>query len=66
MQNQSLYSTNISGVPGIGWREDQRKWQVRKGKKYIGVYTTLDDAKCALKEYNERPGYRNLFVNSTD
>ena len=39
-----------SGVVGITYHRRSGKWQVKKKGKYIGLYSTLDQAKKALRE----------------
>ena len=59
-KNAKLYSNNSSGVTGIHWLKEQKKWRVRIGGSkgiHIGCYATLDEAKAARKEAEAKYGY---------
>lgn len=59
--NQSLRSTNKSGLNGISWDKARNKWVARiydHGKQIpLGRYSNIDDAIAARKEAELRYGY---------
>ena len=46
-----MAETPKSGVRGITWNKGTGKWMVYCGKKYLGVYSDVDDAIAAKKNY---------------
>jgi hypothetical protein len=54
MQNQRLGIRNTSGVKGVSWNKNARRWVARikfNGKnKYIGLYDTLDLGRIAYAD----------------
>lgn len=72
-QNRSLQSNNNSGVPGIYWHKQHKKWQaliVVNGERIdLGRYENLEDAKNIRKEaeikyFGEwRADYGNSIAN---
>ena len=59
--NSKIYHSNTSGIKGVYWNKQRCKWQVQlsiKGKvKYLGQYTTLEEAKAVIeKARNEHHG----------
>ena len=42
-----------SGVVGITWHRQRRKWQVKHKNTYLGLYASLDEAKKALDKYQK-------------
>ena len=52
--NKGLYKRNVSGVSGITWNKEKRKWEVRiyKYKKsiFVGRYNSLEEAKMRQRE----------------
>lgn len=44
--NSRRRSTNSSGVVGVSWHAAGRKWQAHCGPRYLGLFTSKDDA-CA-------------------
>jgi hypothetical protein len=56
--NTKNYRNNTSGHKGIWFRNDCRKWYVKVGRKYVGLFETYDDAvnayqKTAAEKYGE-------------
>lgn len=43
-----------SGVVGVTWKKDNKKWQATYKKKYIGLYDTVEQAVKAIQEERER------------
>ena len=43
-----------SGVVGVTWKKDNKKWQATYKKKYIGLYDTVEQAAKAIQEERER------------
>ena len=68
MRNAKRYSNNTSGITGVYWHINNRKWwaQINNGIKdtYLGVYEHWFDAVCARKsaevryEFHENHGRR--------
>ncbi len=65
-RNQRLRAANKSGIPGVVWHKQIRKWQATAGTAdctgrrrciYLGVYESLMDAAAARKSYEIRNGY---------
>jgi hypothetical protein len=46
--NRGAYSA--SGVKGIYWLKDRKRWQVKNNNKFVGTFRTIKEAKQALKE----------------
>ena len=42
-----------SGIVGITWHRQRKKWQVKYKETYLGLYSSLDEAKEALDKYQE-------------
>ena len=53
--NKGVYKRNVSGVSGITWNKEKRRWDVRiyKNKKsiFVGRFISLDEA---IKRQQER------------
>lgn len=53
-QNCCNLSTNTSGIPGVIWCKQQKKWRARiwvNGKnKHLGLFENIEDAKVARKK----------------
>lgn len=53
-QNKNISSNNTSGVKGVTWNKQRKKWQASikfKGKSYhLGLHESLDRAKQVLDE----------------
>lgn len=60
-KNQKLRSDNLSGVPGVGWREEKGKWRARihyEGKEVtLGHFLTKEEAIKVRKLAEIRFGY---------
>lgn len=66
-RNQHLHSTNKSGIAGVVWHKQARKWQASAGRicratgkrhcDYLGVFGSLLDAAAARKSYDLANGY---------
>ena len=46
--------SSTSGIPGITWEAQRRKWKLRIGGKYIGLYDTVEEAAAAKAEITGR------------
>ncbi len=50
-ENRKVYSTSVSGVPGVRWRHDKGQWwaSIRSAGRYfwLGTHDTLIDAVAA-------------------
>ena len=57
-RNQRLKGDNTSGLKGVSWRSDTRKWRANinlDGKQYsLGCYNTKDQASAAYAEASAR------------
>lgn len=53
-QNSLMRKDNTSGVKGVNWKKQENKWvtriQVEGNRKYLGSFTSLEDAKLAITE----------------
>lgn len=60
-KNQSLHRDNKSGASGVHRRKDNGKWQASiatpKGTKYLGCFTSFDDAAAARRESESQYGF---------
>lgn len=43
-----------SGIPGVTWEAQRRKWKLRIGGKYIGLYDTVEEAAAAKAEITQQ------------
>lgn len=63
LKNKSKYSSNSSGVTGVHWRKDKRKWQakIRVNKNFIhlGYFNDILDAELARKKAEEEYGFHD-------
>lgn len=63
-RNQSLRSTNTSGVTGVYWCRKTMKWtgQITENRKHksIGYYDSIEDAVKARKALEAKLGYHRL------
>ena len=55
MRNMKLQKSNTSGVSGVAWNKNAKKWQVQinhppGNQKYIGVFACYEDAVRARKK----------------
>lgn len=61
MRNQKRRTDNTSGVTGVCWFEQTRKWQasihVRGKSVHLGYFDTLDEAAFARSEANMQFGF---------
>ncbi|WQZ00671.1 HNH homing endonuclease [Xanthomonas phage NP1] len=50
-QNRGKRSDNSSGIPGVGWRKEKKKWQAYiklNGKQiFLGYFDTIEEAAAA-------------------
>lgn len=46
-------TTPQSGIPGITWHKQRQKWQLVIGKKYIGLFGTVEEALHAKRQMEE-------------
>jgi len=59
-QNKGPRKNNKSGITGVGWHKDRKKWQVRVKGVYLGYFTTLKEAAAARNE-----GVKKYFLEET-
>lgn len=57
MRNTKRRSTNTSGVTGVSWFKRHQLWQVRVGRRHIGYFSSLDEAKCARAQASDKLGF---------
>lgn len=66
-KNQRKFSNNKSGVSGVCWNLRCSKWEVTIGKKYLGVFSDLNEAVRVRKQaeiehyYHENHGKRRAL-----
>lgn len=41
---------NRTGVPGVSWQTQTRRWKVMIGNRYVGVFKDFADAVAARRE----------------
>lgn len=62
-RNQPMISTNKSGVTGVMWHKQRRKWCafiVLMGKrKHLGLFDVFEDAKAARESANKFYGFHD-------
>lgn len=60
-QNATMRKNNTSGVTGVYWYKDGKKWhaQIRVGKKrmHLGYFDTLEEAAAVRKQADVQYGY---------
>lgn len=61
LRNSKMKSNNTSGVTGVFWRKDNKKWiaAANNGGRtcYVGAFLDKDEAEAAVKAFRERHGY---------
>lgn len=61
MRNLKMSKTNTSGVTGVSWVGSKGKWQatisVGNRNKYLGLFTSIDDAKSAREAASAYYGF---------
>lgn len=57
--NRRLLPVNKSGIAGVNFIEELKKWKVTFGELYIGCYDSLLDA-CAIRKSRENAFYDSL------
>jgi hypothetical protein len=59
--NLRLYSTNKSGMQGVSWHSQTKKWKAQinddNGKRYLGCFISIEDAISARKAAEIELGY---------
>ncbi len=56
-KNQTISRVNTSGVIGVCWDKQNSKWTVRISKKFIGRFSSFDDAVAARKAAQNKRYY---------
>lgn len=61
LRNQARRVTNTSGVMGVSWHKQARRWQaaIQTGRKrrYLGLFADWFEAVCARKSAENRLGF---------
>lgn len=61
MQNAKRYSTNRSGVTGVCWKSDKKRWKayitLDYKQKHLGFYRDWFEAVCARMAANNTYGF---------
>lgn len=61
MMNQRMSVLNTSGVVGVGWRNDNKKWraeiEANGVREYLGCFNCFDDAVTARKQAELKLGF---------
>lgn len=66
-RNQPLHRDNTSGLTGVTWHNQAKRWQAQAGSShdnnrkshYLGLHETLLDAAAARKSFEVRNGYHS-------
>lgn len=56
-RNNAMRSDNTSGVTGVVWHNQMKKWWVRLGNKSLGLFDSLDDARAVRLCAQDDAGY---------
>lgn len=55
--NSKIPVTNTSGVKGVAWNKEKRKWRAKIGHKrrtlHVGYFNSIEEAEAALREFRE-------------
>ena len=66
--NQGLRKDNTSGIKGVNWDENKRKWisriSVNGQRLYLGAFNNFEDAKWAREEAEEKHYGEYSYKNS--
>ena len=61
MRNKSIHINNTSGITGVSWNKNSKKWESNikiKGKKiHLGLFTNIESAIKARKEAEIKYGF---------
>ena len=68
MRNCKMRENNISGITGIWWNKDTKKWRAYIGNKLIGRFDNIEEAKKARIDQEKILGYsrnhgKKIFIN---
>jgi hypothetical protein len=50
LRNRGRPSNNTSGIKGVSWSKQKRRWWVKIGQKHIGFFADLEQARVARHE----------------
>lgn len=56
-RNAKLREDNKTGVPGVYWSKRHGKWRCQIGNKYLGQFSTLEEAVVVRKQAESDEGY---------
>jgi hypothetical protein len=59
-QNTGISKNNKSGIKGVSWHKDRKKWLVKVKGHYLGLFTTRKEAAAAKNE-----GVKKYFLKET-
>lgn len=63
-QNRRITSNNASGVVGVSWNKEKRRWVARvtfNGEVFrVGSYKDIGDAEIAVKAFRKEKGFTDL------
>lgn len=66
--NTNMKSDNTSGVKGVFWQKNRKKWlvqiQVNRELKYLGYFTSKEEAEAAARAAREE--FHGEFANHGD
>lgn len=57
LRNKRIYRTNSSGISGVKWAPNSKKWVAYIGNSYLGTHDNLLDAACHRKSAELDLGY---------
>lgn len=61
LQNRDMQKNNTSGLTGVRWRDDQKKWQGRviisKKEFHLGYFHDKNEAHQAVLAFREKNGF---------
>lgn len=56
-ENHAIPRNNTSGAPGVFYHKASGRWYARIAKKYLGMFTTFEEALAVRKAAESEHGY---------
>lgn len=69
-RNSKMHKNNTSGVNGVYWKKDIKKWCARsyagsRSRKFLGCFTDIHEAEKAVREYQQKQGFTERHGGNT-